>query len=47
LAAEDRSISSLEWAGILASFAGVALLIAMATAGPVKLGLKKLEEMDF
>ena len=42
-----RSISSLEWAGILASFAGVALLIAIATVGPVKLGLKKLEEMDF
>jgi ABC-2 type transport system permease protein len=42
-----RSISSLEWAGILASFAGVALLIAFATVGPVKLGLKKLEEMDF
>jgi ABC-2 type transport system permease protein len=42
-----RDITYLQWAGILTSFVGVALLIAIATVGPIKLGLKKLEEMDF
>ncbi len=42
-----RGISALQWAGILGSFAGVAALIVAATIVPLKLGLKKLEEMDF
>jgi ABC-2 type transport system permease protein len=42
-----HSISPLQWAGIMASFGGVAVLIAVATLGPIRLGLKKLEKMDF
>ena len=42
-----RVLSSLEWSGIFASFVGVALLIAVATYIPIRMGLKKLEEMDF
>jgi ABC-2 type transport system permease protein len=42
-----RSVSGLQWAGILASFAGVVLLIWLATLLPMRLGLKKLQEMDF
>jgi drug/metabolite transporter (DMT)-like permease len=42
-----RSVSDLQWAGILASFVGVVLLIGLATFLPMKVGLKKLEEMDF
>ena len=44
---QHRSISALQWAGILASFGGVAALIVVTTIGPIKLGLKKLEETDF
>jgi drug/metabolite transporter (DMT)-like permease len=42
-----RSLSYLQWVGILASFAGVVLLIGLATFLPMRLGLKKLQEMDF
>jgi len=44
---QHRSLSDLQWAGILASFVGVIVLIGLATFLPMRLGLKKLQEMDF
>jgi hypothetical protein len=42
-----RAVSDLQWTGIAASFAGMATLIGLATFLPMRLGLKKIEEMDF
>jgi ABC-2 type transport system permease protein len=42
-----RAVSDLQWAGIVASLAGMAFLIGLATLLPMRLGLKKLREMDF
>jgi ABC-2 type transport system permease protein len=43
----QRTLSYLQWAGILFSFAGVVVLIGISIFLPMKVGLKKLQEMDF
>ena len=43
----SASFSLLQWSGIILSFCGAAVVIAAATFVPMKLGLRKLEEMDF
>jgi ABC-2 type transport system permease protein len=42
-----RALSYLEWIGIILSFAGVAALMGAAVYLPLRLGIKKLADMDF
>ena len=42
-----RLLSFWEWTGIVLSFAGVAVLMGAAVIVPMRLGLKKISEMDF
>lgn len=41
-----RSLTTLEWAGVALSFAGVAVLNLLALTVPMRRGLRKLEEAD-
>ena len=42
-----RVLSLFEWTGIILSFASVAILIGVVAIVPMRMGLKKLSEMDF
>jgi ABC-2 type transport system permease protein len=42
-----QTLSLFQWAGIMLSFCGVALLIGVALFLPMRLGLSNLTEMDF
>ncbi|MFH1756963.1 MAG: hypothetical protein ABH969_02845, partial [Pseudomonadota bacterium] len=42
----QRALSSLEWTGIALSFAGVAVLMGVAVIVPMRLGTKRISEMD-
>jgi ABC-2 type transport system permease protein len=42
-----RVLSFLEWTGIALSFTGAAVLMGVAVIVPMRLGLKKISEMDF
>jgi len=44
---QGRFLSLLEWCGIFLSFSGVAVLIGLAVFLPMRLGLKRIMEMDF
>jgi ABC-2 type transport system permease protein len=41
-----RALSSGQWAGIILSFSGVAVLMAAAAIVPMRLGVKSITEMD-
>jgi ABC-2 type transport system permease protein len=42
-----RALSYFEWAGIIISFLGVAILNGMAVILPMRMGIKNITEMDF
>ena len=42
-----RALSFLEWTGIALSFTGAAVLMGVAVIVPMRMGLKKISEMDF
>jgi hypothetical protein len=42
-----RALSYFEWAGIIISFLGVAILNGMAVIIPMRMGIKNITEMDF
>lgn len=42
-----QSLALFQWAGIMLSFCGAALLTGIAVSLPLRLGLKNLTEMDF
>jgi ABC-2 type transport system permease protein len=42
-----RALSCFEWAGIIISFLGVAILNGMAVIIPMRMGIKNITEMDF
>jgi ABC-2 type transport system permease protein len=42
----QRALSSLEWTGIVLSFAGVAVLMGVAVIIPMRLGIRRIAEMD-
>jgi len=44
---QQRTLSVFAWAGIVLSFLGVAILNILAVIIPMRLGLKRIAEMDF
>lgn len=44
---QHRALAFWQWTGIVLSFAGVAVLMGVAVIIPMRLGVKKISEMDF